>query len=421
MTLSALFARVLIHTGIVRLMPRLHRRLEGGVDSLRYFSDRLLDSPLRLLEQLSSNVHQDSPEVIDLSAAIPRFELTSSLPRLPIDRRGWPEPNGLPELRGAIAAHMLREHQVAISPADELLVTSGALGALQIIVDAFVNRYDRVVLFDPCSPIYSLILHTRGASIRWVNTRLEGHRIRPNFDQLRRALFGARLLILNTPNNPTGGLFHAEELEQIVWWAKRHDVLLVSDEVFERFTFEGEFTSLASLPMARERSLIVNSVSKSCGLTSARVGWIAANRHLLRPCKLTAGLRMPFVPTWTQLQALAALNADEENFQGIHDQFDSHRRYTLDRLHSGGFDVQLPASGMYFWLDSPEGYASGEVYANTLYTQHRVRVTPGNLFGPSGKRKVRLCFCADEGRLEEGLNRITATMSKPRLTFATAA
>src|SRR5262249_18562989 len=131
--------------------------------------------------------------------------------------------------------------------------------------------------------------------------------LRFRLDQLAARLRGARLLVVNSPANPTGGVLAPEDLEQIAWWAQRRDVLVLSDEVFSSFREDNTLVSLASLPTARRRTLVVGSVSKSHALAAARVGWLAAHRHLLRPCLAAAALREPFVSTVAQQMALTAL------------------------------------------------------------------------------------------------------------------
>lgn len=411
MPLLSLLTRLLVRSGVVRLLPGVQRRLDGGADYLRYYSDRLLAAPLTHLERLAGYLATEDPDVLDLAAATPRFELGGSMnTRLPTDRRGWPDLAGVPELRGAVAAKLLADNRLAYSPAEEILITPGALGAAQVVLDAFVNPADRVVLLDPVSPLYPLLVRSRGAKVRWVGTRVDDGRLRLRFDHLVRGLRGARLLVLNTPANPTGGLIAAEDLEQVAWWANRLDVLLVADEVFERFCYDGEMVSLGSLAAARGRTLTVGSVSKSHALTAARVGWVAGHRHLLRPCKATAGLRYPFVPTVSQLQALQALRTPAAAFAPIRDQLRQRREYVVERLRAMGLAVERPAGGLCCWVRVPERWASGQSLAEALLSRQRVRVLPGDLFGPSGQRFVRVSFAGDEGRLEEGLNRIAVAL-----------
>src|SRR5262249_44353460 len=156
-----------------------------------------------------------------------------------------------------------------VDPADEVLITGGALGAVQTVFDAFVSRGDRVVLLDPTSPLHILAAKTHRARIRWLTTWMDDGRTRIRFDRLLPALRGARLLVLTSPCNPTGGILAAEDLEQIAWWAERHDVLLLNDESFERYHHDGELVSIGTLPRARERTLTVGSMSKGHALAWA--------------------------------------------------------------------------------------------------------------------------------------------------------
>jgi aspartate/methionine/tyrosine aminotransferase len=225
-------------------------------------------------------------------------------------------------------------------------------------------------------------------------------------DQLARAIRGARLLVLCSPSNPTGGILSAEDLEQLAWWAERHDVLILSDEVFERYHHETAPASIGTMAKGKQRTLTVGSVSKSHALAWARVGWIAAYRHLLRPCVATAALRAPFVPTLCQQIALAALRIAPETFEPILEQFEARRHYAFDRLTSMSLQPAWPHGGFFLWTRVPPGWRSGRAFADALLAARRVRVTPGDLFGPSGAAFVRISYACEDGRLEEGLNRL---------------
>jgi aspartate/methionine/tyrosine aminotransferase len=277
---------------------------------------------------------------------------------------------------------------------------------VQTVLDAFVNRGDRVVLLDPCSPLYPLLAGARQARVHWLHSWTEDGRTRFRLDHLARALHGARLLILNSPGNPTGGVVAAEDLEQIAWWADRHDVLILSDTVFERYHHEGPLPRIGALPRAHQRTLTVGSVSKGYALASVRVGWLAAHRHLLRPCLLTAALRSPFVATLGQQIALAALRADPKPFESIRAEFESRRRYAFERLRAMELNPVWPAGGFFFWVPVWDRGVSGRQFAEGLLREGKVCVSPGDLFGPSGIGYVRISYATDEGRLQEGLNRL---------------
>jgi aspartate/methionine/tyrosine aminotransferase len=399
--------KLLVRSGVARLLPGVRRRLDGGGDYLRYVSDRLLAAPLDDLETAAELLRPHGPEVIDLARGSPYFDLApSGSTKLPAERRGWPPANGLPELRAAVAEKLLVDNCLAVSPRDEVLITAGVLGAVHTVLDAFVNPGDRVVLFDPTSPLYPLALRARRARVRWLETWMEDGFTRFRTDDLARALRGARLLVVNSPANPTGGTLSADDLEQIAWWADRHDVLILSDEVYERFRHEDEGLSVGTLPPARRRTLTAGGVSKGYALASARVGWLAAHRHLLRPCLATAALRTPFVPTLCQQVALAALRAGVGAFERVRAEFESRRRYAFEQLRAAELNPAWPAGAFFFWVPVWRLGLCGREFAEGLLRTKEVCVTPGDPFGPSGPGFVRISYATDEGRLQEGLHRI---------------
>lgn len=400
-------AKLLVRLGVARHLPEVRRLFDGPTSALRHCSDGLLAAPLADLSAIAAALGPTAADAIDLSQGTTRFDLLpSATSKLPADRRGWPPVAGLPELRQAVAAKLLTDNGLAFAPDGEVLITAGALGAAHTALDAYVNAGDRVVLADPCSPLYPLAVRTRRARVRWLTAWLEDGRTRFRLDHLAKVLRGAKVLVLNSPANPTGGVVSPEDLEQIAWWAERYDVLLLSDEVFERFQYDGEQVSLASLPKARQRTLTLGSVSKGHALASARVGWLAGPRHLLRPCLAMAALGSPFVPTLSQQVALTALRTGDSAFEAVRESFDSRRHYAYERLRAMGLNPGWPAGAFFFWIPVWESGRSGREFAATLLREKKVRVTPGDLFGPGGKGFVRLSYAADEGRLHEGLDRL---------------
>jgi aspartate/methionine/tyrosine aminotransferase len=287
-----------------------------------------------------------------------------------------------------------------------VLITHGGAGALSIALDTFVNPGHRVVLFDPTSALFPLMLRCRRARLRWIPTWMENGRTRFRLDQLAKALRGARMIMVISPGNPTGGVIAPEDLEQIAWWAQRHDVLIYADEVFERYHYEGQTVSIGTLPQARRRTLTVGSLSKGHALASARVGWLAGHRHLIRPCALTARLHTPFVATVCQQIALTALRLGNEVFTPIHADFESRRRYVFDRLEGLGLKPIWPAGAFFIWLPVKDLGFPGGSFAEKLLQSKKVLVWPGDSFGPSGSGYVRLSYATDDGRLREGLGRM---------------
>jgi aspartate/methionine/tyrosine aminotransferase len=399
--------RWLIQSGVARYFPSVQRLTDGGGAFLHYYSDRVLAAPYPQLRAAAEFQEMNDPTGINLALGAPRFDMVpSASTKLPADRRGFPPPWGLPELRSAVADHLNGSSKLSVNPADQVLITHGATGAFSVVLDTFLNPGDRVVLFDPTSPLYSFMLRQRRARIRWVPTWMEKGRTRFDTRSFLPALNRARLIVVNSPANPTGGVFAAEDLEQLVWWADRRDILIYNDEAFAPYCFEGERVSVGHLLRARRRTLTAGSVSKSHALASARVGWLAGHRHLVRPCTLTSLLQMPFVPTLCQQIALTALRQGDEGFRSILAEFDSRRRYTFERLQALGLEPAWPAGAFFLWVPVQQLGVNGRTFAQRLLQTHKVLVWPGDDFGPSGATHVRISYALEDGRLREGLGRL---------------
>jgi aminotransferase len=406
--MSRLFCtKFLIRTGLARLLPRV-RRLGGETASyLHYYSDRVLTAPLSQLTEAARFLEIPGPDGIDLALGSPRWDLVPSARTwLPADRRGLPQPGGVPQLRRAVGDFLAAEQGLMVPPDEEVLVTTGAAGALAAALEAFLNPGAPVVLFDPTSLLYPLLVRQRGARIRWVPTTMESGRIRVPFDQLARAMRRARLLILPSPASPTGGVFKPEDAEQIGWWANRRDVVVLEDRAFDRFQYEGERSHLGGLPSTKKRTLTAGSLSKGHGLAWARVGWLTGPQALIAACTLTATLQVQVVPTVCQELACTALGQDPKGFAGYKSELAGRRQYAFDRLQALGLEPVWPAGAFFLWLRVSQLGLDGEAFADRLLREKKVLAWPGSFFGPSGRGHVRLSYLTDEGRLREGLARI---------------
>jgi aspartate/methionine/tyrosine aminotransferase len=400
--------KLLIRTGIARLLPSVRRRLQGGETFLHYFSDALLSTPYGELTHAARFLELSAPDGIDLARGSPRLDLLPSAnPRLAADCRGYPPMWGLPPLRDAIAHYLWTTHRLSARPRDEILVTPGAAGALSAAVDAFVNAGDRVALFDPGPQLYPLLLRQRRARLNWVATWMEEGKARFRLEDLAGALRGAKMIVLASPNNPTGAIWRPEDFEALIWWCRRRDVLIFHDAVLAHYQYEGEPSCIAQLPGAAARTLTAGSLSKSHGLAWARMGWLAGNRHLVGACGVTAALHASVVSAWSQQLALLALQLDASVLTATRADFASRRQYAFDRLQAMGLQPAWPGGGFFFWVPVRHLGLTGGQCAERLLQEHNILVWPGSFFGPSGRDHIRLSYALEEGRLTEGLRRLT--------------
>ena len=413
MAIPFFWKKLLVRTGAARFLPAATRLADGGVEFLPYYSDRVLAAPVDELLDPATFPESPGADVVNLDLPAPAFESPVSGGRLAADRTGRPPAWGLPSLRKAIAER---------TRAEDVFVTHGATAAFAAVLDAFVNPGDRVVLLDPCSPLFNLGAKSRRAKARRVPTTTPNGRLTFDPDALAKSLRGAMLLAFADPANPTGGVLTNEDAEKIAWAAEKADVLVYRDESFSRFRYDGPAARLAAFPGMDRRLLTAGSLTQSYGLGSVRVGWLTGPRHLVKACALTANLAAPFVPTLCQQVALRAVQADEELFGPVLEEFRAKRRYTIDRLEAMGFDPTWPAGGFFVWVPVGQCGLDGRAFAERLLREQRVLVGPGCAFGSADH--VRVSFAAEDGRLREGLARLAAFVAglkgRPAVQAATA-
>jgi aminotransferase len=310
------------------------------------------------------------------------------------------------ELREAVAAKLQRDNGIIVTPDDEVAITNGVSQAIHIVFDSFVNAGDKIVLADPSFLVYALAAQYHRARVAWVRSWLEDGRTKLDGRQLQRAMRGAKLVIVNSPSNPTGGVMGLDTLENILYLARRYDVLVLSDEVYERFVYDGRHTSIASLAGARERLITANSFSKSHAMPGCRIGYMAAIRHLMRPMMVHQFVATPFAPVASQRLAIRALSEPRGRSQQVVRQYDARRRTVHRALGETGLACDLPGGAFYLWASIEQFGLSGLEFSSRLLERHKVLLMPGDHFGPSGPNHVRISYAAPQAKLDEGLRRL---------------
>ncbi len=396
MALPLWLTKLLIRTRFAGFSWRARALTDNDTAALRFYSDRVLAAPHEELLDAALVPHAPPQDAIDLNQPTP--DAPPSRGAISVGRTdGLCAPGRvpvvLPELRAALGSRATGE---------DLLVTHGATGALAAALDAFVNPGDRVVLFDPCSPLFALGAKSRRAVVRWVPTATEDGRTRYAAADLERAMRGAKVLLLADPANPTGGTISDEDREHLAWIAQRFGVIVYQDESFGAFR---EGPRPKALP-----GLVAGSVSQEFGQPGLRVGWLSGPKALVRACQLCANLNAPQVSPILQ-QAAARLMA--EPLRERESRTRAKRRYTLDRLSGMGLSASAPA-GYFAWVPVGELGLDGRAFAERLMREESVFVGAGCAFGPSGTNCVRISFAGDDGRLREGLHRVGTFVARVR-------
>jgi N-succinyldiaminopimelate aminotransferase len=327
---------------------------------------------------------------------------------------GWnqyPPMMGLPELRGAIAAHYARWQGLALDPDAEIMVTSGATEALAGALLAAIEPGDEVVLFEPMYDAYLPLVRRAGAVPKFVTLRP------PDFRITEEALAAAfsprtRAVLFNNPLNPTATVFPDEDLDLLARYCVQHDAIAICDEVWEHVVFDGlRHVSMMSRPGMRERTIKISSAGKIFSLTGWKVGFVMAAPALMRVISKAHQFITFTTPPNLQSAVAYGLGKDDGYFEGMRANFQRSRDRFAGGLTELGFRV-LPGSGTYFLnIDiAPLGEDDDVAFCERLVTRQGVAAIPVSAFYASGSvtNVVRFCFAKRDGTLDAALERLAA-------------
>jgi N-succinyldiaminopimelate aminotransferase len=317
----------------------------------------------------------------------------------------YPPGIGLPVLRHAIADHQRRFYNLDVDPDSEVLVTAGATEALAATILALTDEGDEVVTLEPFYDSYAAVIGLNKAVHRTV--KLRAPHFQPDHDDLRAAVNdNTRLILLNSPHNPTGAVLPLETLELVVELAHKHDAIIVTDEVYEHLTFGVPHIPIATLPGARDRTVTISSGGKTFNTTGWKIGWLTAPAELLQPI-LAVKQYLTFVSGAPFQPAMAVgLGLPDSYFHGLADDLRAKRDILADGLTKAGFTISLPDAGYFIIADAaPLGVMDAADFSRRLPELAGVVGIPVTAFVRPGAREsfnthLRFAFCKKRELLE---------------------
>jgi len=312
---------------------------------------------------------------------------------------------GVPALREAIAEYLKRTRRVHAT-AEQVLVAPGCKMALSLAMMALIEPGDEVLYPDPGFPIYPSF--TRGLGATAVPFGLEEkNKFQPDVDEIARKITPrTTMLIFNSPNNPTGTVFSDAVLEKLARLATKHDLWVLSDEVYARILFSGEYKSIWSLPGMAERTVIIDGFSKSFAMTGWRLGYAVAPVEVIDAMDLLVLNTFTCAAEFTQVAAIEALRDSANAVEAMVAEYQKRRDQFVGRLNKiPGFRCQAPDGAFYAWVNIENTGLSAEEVQKLLLEEAGVAGIAGAAFGPGGKKYLRFSLVSARKLLEEALER----------------
>jgi N-succinyldiaminopimelate aminotransferase len=321
----------------------------------------------------------------------------------------YPPGPGVPELRRAITAHQQRFYGLDVNPDTEVLVTAGATEAIAASLLALTEPGDEVIAFEPYYDSYAACIALAGAARVPVTLRPPG--FRPDLDALRAAITPrTRLILLNSPHNPTGAVFSRAELTAIADLAIEHDLLVITDEVYEHMVFDGEHVPIVTLPGMAGRTVTISSAGKTFAFTGWKIGWVTGSAELVTAVR-TVKQFLTFVSGGPFQYAVAeGLALPDSYYAQLNGDLRARRDLLCDGLAEAGFAVYRPAGTYFVTTDiSSLGETDGIAFCRALPQRAGVVAIPAAVFyddAKAGESLVRFAFCKKPEVLEEALTRL---------------
>ncbi|MFD2618624.1 pyridoxal phosphate-dependent aminotransferase [Terrilactibacillus laevilacticus] len=315
---------------------------------------------------------------------------------------------GLTELREAIAHKLQSENKILASP-NEVLITVGATEAVYVSVTGILNPGDEAIIPQPCWPYYEACCKLAGATPIPIPLRLKNDAFTLSVEDLEKQITpNTRLLVLNSPNNPTGMVLDLDTLKEIAQLAIKYDLTVISDEIYEKIIYDDQtHISIASLPGMSERTITINGFSKAYAMTGWRIGYIHAPIPLLKGFVKLHQYNVTCLPEFTQRAAVVALEQAAPDVKLMRNEFNRRRNLVVHMLsQSKALEIPNPKGAFYLFVNIEKCGMTSNQLAMEILEETGVAVVPGSSFGKYGEGFIRLSYAATDTILKEACNRL---------------
>ena len=321
---------------------------------------------------------------------------------------------GILELREKLSQHLNQRYNVVYNPETELIITAGSSEAFDLALRALLDQGDEVLCPDPYYVAYPPAVALAGGTFIPVQTTAENNFQLLVNDVTPKLSNHTKALLFGYPANPTGATMDRKGLSEIAKLAEKHDLAVISDELYDRLTYEGTHTCFAALPGMQERTILIGGFSKAYAMTGWRVGWVAAPANLIEAMMKIHQYVMLSAPTVAQYAGIAALEHGDIFVDEMVAEYDKRRRHIIDGFRAIGLETFESKGSFYIFPKITLTGMSSEEFSNRLLEEERVAVIPGNVFGEAGEGHVRVCYAGGNEEIERALERIGRFVQRNR-------
>lgn len=357
------------------------------------------------ISAMAKKLNATGLDVIDLGLGEPDFDTPKHIVEagcnsMRLGETHYAPTAGIPELRQAIAEKLNDDNMLEVT-ADDVIVTPGAKMAVFAAIQATIQEGDELVLIGPSWVSYEPCVSFAGGHVVW-------EKVDENFmpmDLPEMVTSKTKVMLINSPSNPTGAVFGKRVLEEIRDLACDKDLMVITDEIYEKIIFDQEHISIGSLPGMIDRTITINGFSKAYAMTGWRLGYMAGPKESMKWVTRLLSHSVSQATTFVQRAGVAALRGPQDEVQSMVKEFRARRDMIVSGVRALGIPCSMPGGAFYVFPDVSE-FGGGDIFAERLLNDSMIAATPGSAFGPRGNNYVRLSYATSQERLKEALDRI---------------
>jgi len=340
----------------------------------------------------------------------PQHIVDAGINSLETGQTGYTSNAGLYELRAAIASHIQNRYNLTYSADTEVLVTVGVSEALYLAMKAILDPGDEVLVVEPCFVANAAAIEMAGGVPVMVETFVE-HDFQVTGTELESKITSrTKAILMSYPNNPTGAILTPEHMQQVADVAEKYDLVVISDEIYERLVYGIEHINFATLPNMYERTIVLSGLSKSYAMTGWRIGYATAPEPFIAAMKKLHQYLIMSAPTIGQVAAIEAIQHGEDDVEYMRQQYDRRRKLIIDGFNRLGLTCFEPRGAFYAFPSIAITGMDDETFCELLLKEERLALVPGSAFGDSGRGFIRASYATSEETIIKALERLERFM-----------